>query len=442
MQFFGRRSKPAVPDAAVSKPNLLDEIHEKSASIYGKIVAIAKAIKGIGDIETELRQVRLQLDFVRTRIGCYVGDGVALTYLADETPLFVNANDMGGPFNLLNGGRYEEENFEALLSFVKDDTAFLDIGANLGIYTLRMGRRIGREGKVYSFEPHPKLNELLSRNVHINGLSERVHCFKLGLSDQNSTATFQYPIGHLGGGHVGGSGSGNGHIAVEAEIRRLDDLLGDDFCCDLVKIDVEGHEINVLNGMKRIVQNSPSIKILFEKLMQNAGTEVALESYFSELGFELYGVRPDASLVLLRPGGLVEWDGYVFAARPGTIEGGLHRARFSLYGGQLFKPNAPTPTPGVLQQSAAEGEMLFHGPYWFLRTGVWRFKFHGEIHGAVRIRILERFGYHVLNFLIEQGNAEHVFVMPRDLVYFECAAYAASPQTDITLQRLEFIREG
>src|SRR5207237_10838503 len=114
-------------------------------------------------ITSELRQVRLQLDFVRTRVGCYVGDGVALTYLVDETPIFVNANDMGGPFNLLNGGRYEEVNLDLVLSFVRPDTVFLDIGANIGFYAVQVARRLDRSGKVHAFEPHPQLGRLLRR---------------------------------------------------------------------------------------------------------------------------------------------------------------------------------------------------------------------------------------------------------------------------------------
>jgi FkbM family methyltransferase len=423
MRFLSWRRRPA----ATGKPTPVAEIHQRTASVYN-------------EIHNELRQIRLQLDFVRTRLGCYVGDGIALTYLADETPLFINANDMGGPFNLLNGGRYEEENVEALLSFVGEDTVFIDIGANIGLYTLIVGRRVFPNGKIYSFEPNPRLYELLSRNVYVNGLSEIIQCFPLGLSDRNCRATFQYPKGHLGGGHIDSPGSVAGHIAVEAEIRRLDDLLGDDFRCDLVKIDVEGHEAKVLEGMKGIVENSPSIKILFEKLVSNGAADTAIESYFSELGFELYGVQPDVSLVALGAGGLARWSGYVFAARPGTIEGGLQRARFAIHGGQLFEPNSRK--AGVVQQRAREGELLFHGPYWFLRAGVWRCKFHGEIRGTLRIQILERFGHPVLEFLIDEDKAEHVFIVPRDLVNFECAGSAASPEAEITFGRVEFIREG
>src|SRR5712691_9034867 len=179
-------------------------------------------------LDAELRQVRLELDFVRTRLSCYVGDGVALTYLVDETPMFVNANDIGGPFNLMNGGRYEEENIDVLFSFLRDDTVFLDIGANIGFFSLKLSKRLGPQGRVYAFEPHPRIYELLRRNVYVNGLSKVVACFELALSDKNTTATLQYPTGHLGGGHLG-SDEPSGHTDIDAELRRLDDLLGADF---------------------------------------------------------------------------------------------------------------------------------------------------------------------------------------------------------------------
>ena len=307
-------------------------------------------------LEAELRQVRLELDFVRSRLSCYVGGGIALTYLVDETPIFVNANDFGGPFNLMNGGRYEEENVDVLFSFIKEDTVFLDIGANIGFFSLKMSRRLGPNGRVYGFEPHPLLYDLLCRNVYVNGLRDVVTCFKLALSDKNTHATLQYPVGHLGGGHVG-AGDASGHTLVDAELKRLDDVLGADFRCDLVKIDVEGHEINVLDGMKNIVVNSPQIKILFEKLMPNAGTEAALDAYFAELGLSLYGVCQDASLVALGAGALAQWGGYVVAARPETIDGGLSRAQFSIQGGQLLAPTAAVPAPGPLRRIADHAQL-------------------------------------------------------------------------------------
>jgi FkbM family methyltransferase len=398
----------------------------------------ANLSKQLAALDAKLERMWLDLDFIRTRLSSYLGDGVALTYLVDATPIYINSDDCGGPSNLLNGGRYEEQNLEVLLSFVKENTVFLDVGANLGFFTLQVGRRVLHSGRVYAFEPHPKLLKLLRWNVHLNGLMGTVTCFPFGLSDQNSAAKFSYPIGHLGGGAVGDLSDNADYDTVDSELRRLDDVLGSDFSCDLVKIDVEGHELNVLNGMRRIVANSPEIKILFEKLSPNVGTEEAFEEYFRGSGFDLYQVRDDSSLDEFVAGSLKERGGYVLAARRGTIAEGTSRSRFSIYPGQLFVPTALSES----RSGAKPGDILFHGPYWFLRKGVWRLKLYGSIRGAISFILQERFGYRVLGFPMSEGQSEHVFILKRDLIHFECVARSATEGAQIELNRLEFIREA
>ena len=402
--------------------------------------------KRFSNIDTTLERIWGDLDFIRNRLSCYVGDGTALTYLLDQTPMFVNCNDFGCPVNLINGGRYEEENLEVLLSFVTPDTVFIDVGANVGFYTLQIARRLTGSGRVYSFEPHPKLIELLQRNAFVNGLAPVVTSFAFALSDGNAPADLQYPVGHLGGGRIAAAGEFAGHTLVQSETKRLDDVLGADFCCDLIKIDVEGHEIKVLNGMRRIVANSPRIKILLEKLVPDMGTEPELEQYFQDIGFTLYAIRPDASLSELGTGGLRGWGGYVLAAAPEVIDDGLSRSRFSIYAKQLWRrealsPESQTQADGVYR-AASSGALLFHGPYWFLKRGRWRFKLHGRIRGIVTFSLLERFGYTVSRFTLEAGQMENQIILPRDLVHFECAAHAASDDAEIDVRRIEFFRES
>ncbi len=402
-------------------------------------------------IETTLERVWGDLDFIRNRLSCYIGDGIALTYLLDQTPMFVNCNDFGCPVNLIDGGRYEEENLDVLLSFVTPDTVFVDVGANVGFYTVEIARRLSGTGRVYAFEPHPKLIELLRRNAFVNGLAPVVSDFPFALSDHNGPADLQYPLGHLGGGQVSAPGqiAGHavaGHSVVRSELKKLDDVLGRDFRCDLVKIDVEGHELNVLEGMREIVGNSPRIKILFEKLVPKIGNETDLEQYFAAQGFALYAVGADASLAELAEGGLRDWGGYALAAPRGVIDGeALNRSRFSIYAKQLWR----RPTVSATDAAAADGHyrasagaLLFHGPYWFLKRGRWRFKLHGRVRGAVKFSLLERFGYPVSSFNLEAGQSEQVLVLRRDLVHFECAAYAASSDAEIEIDRIDFIREG
>ena len=96
-------------------------------------------------IDTKLDRMWHHIDTIRTHTAAYIGNGVTLTYLPDQTPILVNSDDYYGPLNLINGGHYEEENVELLFSFVGDDTlTFVDVGANLGFFSLTLGKRSSR----------------------------------------------------------------------------------------------------------------------------------------------------------------------------------------------------------------------------------------------------------------------------------------------------------
>jgi len=69
-------------------------IWKKKIDLHQRIVAL----------DAKLERIWVDLDFIRTHLSSYVGDGIALTYLADATPIYINSNDYGGPANLLNGG--------------------------------------------------------------------------------------------------------------------------------------------------------------------------------------------------------------------------------------------------------------------------------------------------------------------------------------------------
>jgi FkbM family methyltransferase len=403
---------------------------------------LARRLDGI-----EARQERMwgHIEFIRTRLNTYVGEGVALAYAVDGMAIYVNAFDIGCPAALLNGGRYEEDNSQVLLSFVRPDTVFLDIGANIGFYTLQIGRRLSKAGKIYAFEPHPELGRLLHLNVANHLIDGMVTIFPVALSDSNGRTELHYPRGHLGGGSIMAPYEvepWQGRT-IESDMRRLDDLLGPDFACDLAKLDVEGHELPVLRGMRRTIINSPDIKILFEKLWTNSAVDPETVAFFAELGFALYGVRQDASLVpLAGEQALAEWSGYVFAARPDTIEGGLNRSRFSIHPADLSIPGGRHPDVPLLRRAADRGGLLFHGPYWFLRRGVWRLKLHGDISGAANFRVQEAAGRPVLDFTMSTGETEHVFTVSRDLLDFEFFVTAASDHAEIGFARLELIQRA
>src|ERR1700724_4253990 len=84
-------------------------------------------------------------------------------------------------------GSYEPFEMDLLLSLLNEGDIAVDIGANIGVYTLNMAQRIGAMGKVYAFEPEPTNFELLTKNVRENNLTN-VICPELALSNKAGLA--------------------------------------------------------------------------------------------------------------------------------------------------------------------------------------------------------------------------------------------------------------
>jgi FkbM family methyltransferase len=392
------------------------------------------------DIDMKLDRLWLNIDFMRTHSATYLGDNVSLTHLVDGSPMLVNSNDYYGPLNLINGGRYEEENVEILHSFLEDGAVFLDIGANLGFFSLRIGERLRHHGKVYAFEPHPKLVELARHNVDYNGLSGIVTVYDYGLSRAEGYTEFHFAKGHLGSGSIGHSNNTEKNDNVAARIKRLDDEFGEDFKVDLVKIDVEGHELGVLQGMRETIKRSPTIKILFEKLNMNPRYEVGLDTLFNELGFSLFAVTGAPILAPLADNRVTGYSGYVLAARPGQVDE-LDRRRFSIYPSQLSFQGRPS--PGLCERLVAEaspGAVLFYGPYWFLPRATWELRFHGKVSGELEITLAERFGTPTQVGRLSEGEPVWRFVNQTDLILFELITRAGPAGARVEIDRLELVR--
>jgi FkbM family methyltransferase len=380
------------------------------------------------------------LEFVRTRLTCSFSDEVALTHLVDETSILVNKNDVGGPAILIAGGRYEESNLAVLLSYLRPDSIFLDVGANLGFFSLVLARRLHMQGHVHAFEPHPLLARLLRSSAYINGLQGAITIHEMGLSDTEGSTSFDYPEGHLGGGAIAAScGPKDGRIT--AEIRSLDDQMGSSFRCDLVKIDVEGHELSVLKGMENTIRNSPAIKIMFEKLGHNTGSEAGIHDYLKGLGFSLYAVRANATLEQVDATSLSAFSGYVFATRQQCL-GDLDRNRLSIYPEQLIFPADASPQRTATTTSARGTGILFHGPYWFLPRGVWQLDLVGQNPHGLKVTVAARFGVPLLELALPAGQTRTRFIAETDLKTFEVIGRGLQAEGTVTIERIDLLRLG
>ncbi len=85
---------------------------------------------------------------------------------------------------------------------------------------------------------------------------------------------------------------------------------------------------------------------------------------------------------------------------------------------------------------------MFHGPYWYLPKGIWRFILHGEQTGGLLISFATRFGHIFSSFHLSEGQKEGVAVIEQDLLQFECIARAAVDGASVAMQEIELLRIG
>jgi len=142
----------------------------------------------------------------------------------------------------------------------------IDIGANVGYYSILGGKLIGPEKRLFSFEPQPRMIDRLRRNVALSSL-ENVQVFPIALSDSTGSVTFYVPPE---GRESMGSMRANGRFDISGTIQvnsqRLDDVLQDlgNPKIGLIKMDAEGAELQILRGATDLLSSSDKPDLIFE----------------------------------------------------------------------------------------------------------------------------------------------------------------------------------
>jgi FkbM family methyltransferase len=136
-------------------------------------------------------------------------------------------------------------------SIIQPGWTVLDIGANIGFFSLTFARSVGPAGRVLAFEPQPTIHDILTRNIEVN--APWVERFRAIVSDQIGTRPFvdlhnlnADQVAWLGSVSVTSTADGIHSRMVDTPALTLDSLgLAR---CDFIKIDVEGHEAAVIRG--------------------------------------------------------------------------------------------------------------------------------------------------------------------------------------------------
>lgn len=191
-----------------------------------------------------------RFDFWRTgkvRVG-------GLTY-------YLNPADQYLTREVLAGGEYEPEQTRLFKAQCRPGDTVIDVGANVGWYTVLASKLVGDTGRVVAFEPDPESFAFLERNAAANGCGN-VTLERKALSDAPGVLTLHLHEGNKGR-HSTVFGFKGGDVDVEAV--RLDDYLaGKAGRVDLVKVDVEGAEPAVLDGMARTLEAHRGVRLVVE----------------------------------------------------------------------------------------------------------------------------------------------------------------------------------
>jgi FkbM family methyltransferase len=158
-------------------------------------------------------------------------------------------------------GTHEKEAFGLFCSMIMPSQTVVDIGANVGFYTLAAARAVGPQGRVLAFEPEPRNCERIRRNLEANGHHNVTLC-QMAVSDRSGRARLF--LGSDCGIHSLLRERASGE-ALEVEVVSLDDYLErHDLTPDLIKIDAEGVELQVLRGMQRTLARFPNMAVICE----------------------------------------------------------------------------------------------------------------------------------------------------------------------------------
>ncbi|MSU34527.1 MAG: FkbM family methyltransferase [Pedosphaera sp.] len=211
----------------INKQQYIEAMHR----LHSQLFEYAEFLKGteIGQIDILDGQVIMETRKTGIKILC------------DKTDQRI------APIEILNFGAYEKADSTLLFRLLEDHMSIFDIGANIGWYSLNFAKAFPGT-TIYAFEPIPATFAQLQANITLNqATSVRPHNF--GFSDREGLLTFYFdPRGSGGASAVDLQGSG---VAwkVECAVQRLDSFVArTGVHVDLIKCDVEGAELMVLNG--------------------------------------------------------------------------------------------------------------------------------------------------------------------------------------------------
>jgi FkbM family methyltransferase len=187
-----------------------------------------------------------------------------------------------------NYGGWEQHLQYFYTQFIKPDDVIIDGGANIGFHSIQFAK-LANKGKIYSFDPQPLIFNVLSTNILINGATDVIKQFKLGLSDKVSKNLKMTPLkeqffspGCINYGGRGLTDSDQGEEDVETTTIDTLNLLK----LDVIKLDIQGSELQALLGGENTIKSNYPLMFVENYLNQESDQQVI--KLLKEWGYKIY----------------------------------------------------------------------------------------------------------------------------------------------------------
>jgi FkbM family methyltransferase len=222
--------------------------------------------------------------------GQLVNDNVVLVEHPYTGVFGIPAENWGFVRMFTYASGFERGTMSVLASLCQPGMTVVDIGAHVGLHSLVLARRAGPQGRLYCFEPGERCCKILRNNLFINDCNNAI-VRQTAISDSFGTTRFFVHDRELTWSSLYPLPNSEACTEVCVETARLDDVIPLDTKVDLVKIDAEGAELTILNGMQRVIAQNPAIQIVMEfgpsNIARTGKRAEELVGRIHELGFSI-----------------------------------------------------------------------------------------------------------------------------------------------------------
>lgn len=233
-------------------------------------------------------------------------EGITLTKVRGKK-MYIDMSDLFVSRQLYMTGIWEKEVTDLVKGIVSKGMTFIDLGSHIGYYTILAADLVGKNGRVFAFEPDPNNYALLIRNIEANGY-ENVTPVNKAVSNKTGAAKLFLNPDNKGDHKLWASHERQQWVNVEA--TTLDNFFENHASrVDVIKMDIEGGEMAALRGMAKLIERNANLKIISEfwpRAIEETGfSPTEFLNKLMEYDFKLYhiseqGVKPTDILFLMK----------------------------------------------------------------------------------------------------------------------------------------------